>query len=246
MRILDTARPRLGGGMRDDPMRMSAWTAAADPRSERADRGGHRRQQRPRAGHRARAGARRGDGRADRARRAQGRRGAGRRSRRRLPRRSSIRGSSTSRASTRCARSPPALDRRPPADRPPGQQRRGDDAAALGDRRRLRAPVRHQPPRPLRAHRPAARRARRGRRLAGGHRLQPRAPARASSTSTTCSRERGYSPRSAYQQSKFANAVFGLELDRRLRAAGLPVISVLAHPGYSATNLQSTGPDRRR
>ncbi len=54
--------------------------------------------------------------------------------------------------------------------------------------------------------------------------------------------ESGYSPRDAYQQSKFANAVFGLELDRRLRAAGLPVISVLAHPGYSDTNLQSTGP----
>ena len=54
--------------------------------------------------------------------------------------------------------------------------------------------------------------------------------------------ERGYSPRPAYQRSKFANAVFGLELDRRLRAAGLPVISVLAHPGYSATNLQTSGP----
>lgn len=55
-------------------------------------------------------------------------------------------------------------------------------------------------------------------------------------------RERDYGPRSAYQQSKLANAAFGLELDRRLRAAGLPVISVFAHPGYSATNLQSTGP----
>jgi NAD(P)-dependent dehydrogenase (short-subunit alcohol dehydrogenase family) len=54
--------------------------------------------------------------------------------------------------------------------------------------------------------------------------------------------ERSYSPRGAYQQSKFANAVFGLELDRRLRAAGLPVLSVLAHPGYSATNLQLSGP----
>ncbi len=51
-----------------------------------------------------------------------------------------------------------------------------------------------------------------------------------------------YSSRGAYQQSKFANAVFGLELDRRLRAAGSPVISVLAHPGYSATNLQTSGP----
>jgi NAD(P)-dependent dehydrogenase (short-subunit alcohol dehydrogenase family) len=54
--------------------------------------------------------------------------------------------------------------------------------------------------------------------------------------------ERSYSPRGAYQQSKFANAVFGLELDRRLREAQLPVSSVLAHPGYSATNLQLSGP----
>jgi NAD(P)-dependent dehydrogenase (short-subunit alcohol dehydrogenase family) len=54
--------------------------------------------------------------------------------------------------------------------------------------------------------------------------------------------ERSYSPRGAYQQSKFANAVFGLELDRRLRGASLPVASILAHPGYSATNLQLTGP----
>ena len=54
--------------------------------------------------------------------------------------------------------------------------------------------------------------------------------------------ESGYAPRKAYRQSKMANTVFGLELDRRLRAASSPVISVLAHPGYSATNLQSTGP----
>jgi NAD(P)-dependent dehydrogenase (short-subunit alcohol dehydrogenase family) len=54
--------------------------------------------------------------------------------------------------------------------------------------------------------------------------------------------DRGYRPRAAYQQSKFANAAFGLELDRRLRAAGSPVLSVLAHPGYSDTNLQVTGP----
>jgi NAD(P)-dependent dehydrogenase (short-subunit alcohol dehydrogenase family) len=51
-----------------------------------------------------------------------------------------------------------------------------------------------------------------------------------------------YDPRRAYQRSKFANVVFALELDRRLRAAGSPVKSVLAHPGYSATNLQTTGP----
>jgi NAD(P)-dependent dehydrogenase (short-subunit alcohol dehydrogenase family) len=45
-----------------------------------------------------------------------------------------------------------------------------------------------------------------------------------------------------YAQSKFANVLFALELDRRLKAAGLPVRSVLAHPGYSATNLQLSGP----
>lgn len=45
-----------------------------------------------------------------------------------------------------------------------------------------------------------------------------------------------------YAQSKFANVLFALELDRRLRAAGLPLRSLLAHPGYAATNLQTSGP----
>jgi NAD(P)-dependent dehydrogenase (short-subunit alcohol dehydrogenase family) len=43
----------------------------------------------------------------------------------------------------------------------------------------------------------------------------------------------------AYSQSKLANLLFTLELDRRLRAAGSPVQALAAHPGYSATNLQS-------
>jgi NAD(P)-dependent dehydrogenase (short-subunit alcohol dehydrogenase family) len=43
----------------------------------------------------------------------------------------------------------------------------------------------------------------------------------------------------AYGQSKLANLLFALELDRRLRAAGSTVRSLAAHPGYSATNLQS-------
>ena len=53
---------------------------------------------------------------------------------------------------------------------------------------------------------------------------------------------RSYSPRSFYRQSKFANVLFALELDRRVRAAGIPVRSVLAHPGWSATNLQTSAP----
>ena len=51
-----------------------------------------------------------------------------------------------------------------------------------------------------------------------------------------------YSPSGAYSQSKLANAYFGLELQRRLAAAGSPVRSLLAHPGYAATNLQVSGP----
>jgi len=54
--------------------------------------------------------------------------------------------------------------------------------------------------------------------------------------------ERHYDPRAAYQRTKLANAAFGIELHRRLQAVGSPVKSVLAHPGYSATNLQSAGP----
>jgi NAD(P)-dependent dehydrogenase (short-subunit alcohol dehydrogenase family) len=54
--------------------------------------------------------------------------------------------------------------------------------------------------------------------------------------------EHDYGRTKYYAQSKLANVVFALELFRRLRAAGLPVRSALAHPGYSATNLQSSGP----
>jgi NAD(P)-dependent dehydrogenase (short-subunit alcohol dehydrogenase family) len=50
---------------------------------------------------------------------------------------------------------------------------------------------------------------------------------------------RRYNPATAYGQSKLANQVFALELDRRLRAAGDDVLSVAAHPGYTATGLGS-------
>ncbi|MCP3802095.1 oxidoreductase [Allokutzneria sp. A3M-2-11 16] len=53
---------------------------------------------------------------------------------------------------------------------------------------------------------------------------------------------RVYSPVDAYAQSKLANVFFALELDRRVRAAGSSLVSAYAHPGYSATNLQSSGP----
>jgi NAD(P)-dependent dehydrogenase (short-subunit alcohol dehydrogenase family) len=43
----------------------------------------------------------------------------------------------------------------------------------------------------------------------------------------------------AYGQSKLANLLFTLELQRRLTEAGSPIRAVAAHPGYAATNLQS-------
>ena len=54
--------------------------------------------------------------------------------------------------------------------------------------------------------------------------------------------KRRYGRIAFYAQSKLANVLFALELDRRLRAAGAPIKSVLAHPGYAATNLQLNGP----
>jgi NAD(P)-dependent dehydrogenase (short-subunit alcohol dehydrogenase family) len=42
----------------------------------------------------------------------------------------------------------------------------------------------------------------------------------------------------AYGQSKLANLLFTSELQRRLTAAGSPVLATAAHPGYASTNLQ--------
>ncbi|MGV9275133.1 oxidoreductase [Streptomyces griseosporeus] len=49
----------------------------------------------------------------------------------------------------------------------------------------------------------------------------------------------GYNPQRAYAQSKLANLLFTLELQRRLTEAGSAVRAVAAHPGWAATNLQS-------
>ena len=50
--------------------------------------------------------------------------------------------------------------------------------------------------------------------------------------------ERGYKRWPAYGQSKLANLLFMLELQRRLTEAGSTVRAVAAHPGWSATHLQ--------
>ena len=44
-----------------------------------------------------------------------------------------------------------------------------------------------------------------------------------------------------YGQTKLANLLFTYELDRRLRAAELPVKALAAHPGYSGTHLVANG-----
>lgn len=49
--------------------------------------------------------------------------------------------------------------------------------------------------------------------------------------------EHDYRASAAYGRSKLATTVFGVELDRRLRAIGSPVVSALAHPGLTRTNL---------
>ncbi|HLS76209.1 MAG TPA: oxidoreductase [Nocardia sp.] len=50
---------------------------------------------------------------------------------------------------------------------------------------------------------------------------------------------RKYQTWRAYGQAKLANLMFAYELQRRLTAAGSPIRSVAAHPGYAATDLQS-------
>ena len=54
--------------------------------------------------------------------------------------------------------------------------------------------------------------------------------------------ERRYNRWRAYGQSTLANLPFAFELNRRLRAAGSSIRSVAAHPGYAATNLQTSAP----
>lgn len=54
--------------------------------------------------------------------------------------------------------------------------------------------------------------------------------------------ERGYSPQRGYANSKLANILFALELQRRIEKAGLKITSNAAHPGVSDTALY-TSPD---
>ena len=50
--------------------------------------------------------------------------------------------------------------------------------------------------------------------------------------------EKGYAAWAAYGQSKLANLLFTLELNKRLKAAQVNAIATAAHPGWTATGLQ--------
>ncbi|MEY2454375.1 MAG: hypothetical protein QOD92_3949, partial [Acidimicrobiaceae bacterium] len=52
-----------------------------------------------------------------------------------------------------------------------------------------------------------------------------------------------YSKWGAYGQSKLANLLFVLELDRRATRDGSELIAAAAHPGYASTHLQAAGPE---
>ncbi|MFJ8753296.1 SDR family oxidoreductase [Streptomyces sp. NPDC102441] len=55
--------------------------------------------------------------------------------------------------------------------------------------------------------------------------------------------ERSYNGMRAYSQSKIAFGLFGLELDRRSRAAGWGITSNLSHPGVAPTSLLAARPE---
>ncbi|CAN5678957.1 SDR family oxidoreductase [soil metagenome] len=59
-------------------------------------------------------------------------------------------------------------------------------------------------------------------------------------------REHRYNAWTAYGQSKLANLMFAKELGRRSQEYGWEITSVAAHPGFSRTNLQSSGPNLGR
>lgn len=54
--------------------------------------------------------------------------------------------------------------------------------------------------------------------------------------------QKRYSETRAYCQSKLVVLMFAFELDRRSRDAGWGIVSNAAHPGFTKTNLQITGP----
>ena len=55
--------------------------------------------------------------------------------------------------------------------------------------------------------------------------------------------QRKYAPWPSYAQSKLADLLFAMELDRRSQVYGWGILSNAAHPGATTTNLQTAGPN---
>jgi NAD(P)-dependent dehydrogenase (short-subunit alcohol dehydrogenase family) len=58
--------------------------------------------------------------------------------------------------------------------------------------------------------------------------------------------EKSYHPWKAYCQSKLADLIFSEELGRRYGVKGHTLLSTAAHPGYTVTNLQTSGPGKEQ
>jgi NAD(P)-dependent dehydrogenase (short-subunit alcohol dehydrogenase family) len=56
--------------------------------------------------------------------------------------------------------------------------------------------------------------------------------------------EHGYKPWTVYCQSKLADLMLALELSRRCVEKKIPLLSNAAHPGFTVTNLQTSGPGK--
>jgi NAD(P)-dependent dehydrogenase (short-subunit alcohol dehydrogenase family) len=56
--------------------------------------------------------------------------------------------------------------------------------------------------------------------------------------------ERSYEPRVVYGRTKLAMLMFSLELHRRAKAAGWPLLSIAAHPGWARTEIVRNGMGR--
>jgi NAD(P)-dependent dehydrogenase (short-subunit alcohol dehydrogenase family) len=57
---------------------------------------------------------------------------------------------------------------------------------------------------------------------------------------------RNYRPNAAYAQSKLANMLMGMHLATVADQRGWPLLSTVAHPGYTRTKLQTSGPNMGR
>ena len=54
--------------------------------------------------------------------------------------------------------------------------------------------------------------------------------------------ENSYEGWAVYGMTKLCNLLFTLELDRKLKSKGIPIVAAASHPGVSKTNILSSGP----